>query len=231
MAKVKHSVMLMLLVVCVLSLTLPARGEFIWTSLEDFEGYSDTADLNANGPLHLWSAYGGAAAYSLATETSSSGDQSMRCYLDPAGYGTSNLYGIRFGKESAVDLISYDVLSISIRGDSSVAHNQNVTSLKLRIADEFGNVIIDQALDLALATSDDWHNIEIAIDSEDWRWSGIDWVSLYVGRTQYYKPEFYIDDLKVGVVPEPASMAIFGLGASLIGLGRRKKHTQRQTIN
>lgn len=207
------SAMLMLLL-----MTLPASALMTWTTLEDFEGYADTTDMNANAPLYMWTADGGVAEYHL---DSAGGNQSVLCKLNPAGWGYWNVFGLRYYDGSGIDLSSYDALSMTLKGNSALSGNANVTAMKLQVADAYGTLLVDQALDLSWATSDDWNTVEVAID-DTWSWSEVRWIGLRLQRGQYHKPEFYLDDFKVGVVPEPASMAILGLGVGVMALRRKK---------
>ena len=210
-----------LMLAVLLMMTLPAAGGFIWTNIDNFESYTDTADLNSNASLYNWAADGSTATYSLATDTSNSGDQSIYCKLDPRGWGTYMTYGLRFYEGNGIDLRGNDVLSMSLRGSSSLSANNNVTGLRFQVADMYGALIVDQELDLDWATSNDWNTIEVAT-GQNWQWGAVRWIGLRVNVVQYNNPDIWLDDFKVGVVPEPTTMALFGIGAGIVALRRKR---------
>ncbi len=199
---------------------LPLRADFVWTSLEDFEGYTDTTQMRAEAPLYAWTADGGSTSYNLATNTANEGDQSMYCKLSPAGWGYWNVFGLRYYDGNGINLLDYDALSMSIKGSSSLAANATVTAIKFQVADRYGALLVDQTLDLSWATSGDWHTVTVDID-DSWNWAEVRWIGLRVQRGQYQNPDFWLDDFQAGVVPEPASFALLGLGALII---RRRKN-------
>lgn len=208
-------------IVLSLVLTLPAAGSFIWTDLENFEGYADTQQMNNEAPLYTWATDGGAVSYTLATDTANSGSQSVYCKLSPAGWGTWNVFGLRYYEGNGINLSSYEVLSMSLKGSSTHSGNNNVNDIIFQVADRFGNLLIDQVLDIDWATSDDWNTVQVEIDDR-WNWGDVSWIGLRVQRNQYHNPDFWLDDFKVGIVPEPATLALLGFGAAIAGLRRKR---------
>ncbi len=214
----KKNVLLAALVLS--AFVLPLRADYIWTPLENFEGYADTTQMRAEAPLYAWTADGGSTSFNLATNTANTGDQSMYCKLSPTGWGMWNVFGLRYYDGNGINLLDYDAVSMSLRGSSSLAANNTVTAIKFQVADRYGSLLIDQTLDLSWATSNDWHTITVDIDDR-WNWAEVRWIGLRVQRGQYQNPDFWLDDFQVGVVPEPATLSLLGFGALI--LAKRRK--------
>ena len=169
-------------------------SSYTWV-IEDFESYTDSADMNANGFYYTPS--NPSTTITLEESDSYDGTKSGKFYR--TGYPDYYFAGFDFRKApgGSINLLSYDKIRLWYRGDEAnpTTGATEAGVMKLLFYDKWSTLFQEYVLPGKAAVIDGWTCVEYEIDDR-WQWGQIGILAFHVRKNEFGAATIWIDRLE-----------------------------------